>query len=73
MPREKKLGLNQYKPDAVKPLVGSHMSDATMSKAEFDRAVFAGDRNLKPKETLSSDFAKDRENLKIKHKGKEQL
>ncbi len=73
MPRESKLGLNQYKPDALKAPIGSHMSDVTMSKDQFDKAVFASDRNLKPSETLSKDFAQDRANLKPKHKGSKQL
>ena len=52
---------------------GNHMSDRAKSNDKFYKEMFAADRTMKSSETLGSDFTKDRENLKPKHKGKAQL
>lgn len=59
-------------PMKEKKVPGNHMSDKSKSKSKFEKEEFAGDRKMKPKETLRKDYKKDEKNLKPKHKGKKQ-
>ena len=57
-------------PDGPRP--GNHASDARLSNDAFYRDVFA-DGNVRPVESMQGNYAKCRENLQPKHKGKTQL
>lgn len=57
-------------PDGRRP--GNHASDVTLSNDAFYGEVFA-DRNVRPIESMQGNYAKCRENLQPKHKGKTQL
>ncbi len=52
---------------------GNHTSDKSKSNKKFEKEEFAKGGKSGSSETLKGDYAKDRKNLKVKHKGKKQL